>query len=130
MPIVLVVSLVLFQILLVFVHLAVYATMSAAFGFDNPLLQFIFILLGITFITGSVLVRFSRNRLAQWYYAFAAYWFGLVHFLFIGGFAFFIIENIFNAFLIYISPALIGGICFGGCFSCISMERGTAVGFV
>lgn len=112
MPIVIIASLIAFQVLLIFVHLAVYATMSAAFGIGGTAFQWLFIILAITFITSSVIVHWSRNRLAQWYYAFAAYWFGLVHFLFMGGVAFFIIENILNFYVVYVDPALIGGICY------------------
>ena len=56
MPIVLIASLIAFQVLLIFVHLTVYATMSAAFGFDGAIPRLIFIVLGS---------RFSRRHFSS-----------------------------------------------------------------
>ncbi len=116
MPLTFIPTLIVFEALLLIVHLTVYATVTAAFGFQSAILWWAFVVLSFTFVTASVFVYFSRNRLVQWYYTFAAYWFGLVHFLFMGGVAFFILEVIFEYFSIYIDPALIGGICFGALF--------------
>jgi uncharacterized protein len=113
MPAIFIATLVTFQVLLIFVHLTVYATLSAAFGFDGMAMRVIFILLSLTFVASSLIVRWSRNRLAQWFYTFAGYWFGLVHFLFAGGVIFFFTLVIANAFQWSISPAIVGEIWFG-----------------
>ena len=110
-------SLIVFEVLLVFVHLAVYATLAAAFGIGRPLLEIFFIVLALTFVSATVLSRFYNNKLVEWYYAFSAYWFGLVHFLFIGGLAFFFVLAVsYRFFNVYPSLPLLGAICFGVAF--------------
>jgi predicted MPP superfamily phosphohydrolase len=113
MPLVLIFSLIAFQVLLVFVHLAVYATLAAAFGIGSAALQIFFVLLALTFVSASVLVHWFENTLLDWYYTVAAYWFGLIHFLFVGGFAFFFVAAILYSFNYYVPSAIIGGISFG-----------------
>jgi predicted MPP superfamily phosphohydrolase len=49
----------------------------------------------------------------DWYYRFSSYWFGLVHFLFGGAVIFYFTLSIFYEQGVYVSPALVGGICFG-----------------
>ncbi len=105
-------TLVAFQVLLIFVHLAVYETLSAAFGFDSTAMRVAFILLALTFVTASLIVHWSRNRIAQWYYAFAAYWFGLVHFLFVGGVLFFFVLFFATMLGWYINLFALGIVCF------------------
>ena len=110
-------SLIVFEVLLVFVHLAVYATLAAAFGIGRPLLEIFFIVLALTFVSATVLSRVYNNKLVEWYYAFSAYWFGLVHFLFIGGLAFFFVLAVsYRFFNVYPSLPLLGAICFGVAF--------------
>jgi predicted MPP superfamily phosphohydrolase len=105
-----------FEVLLVFVHLAVYATLAAAFGIGGIWLKVLFILLALTFVSASALSHFYKGALVDWYYAFSAYWFGLVHFLFGGAVIFYFTIGIFYTHNIYVSPALVGTICFGALF--------------
>jgi len=113
MPLIFIPTLIVFQILLLIVHLTVYATASAAFGLNSRVLWWFLAFLSLTFVPASVLVYWSRNRIAQWYYAFAAHWFGLVHFLFMGGVAFFFFLVMGNVFGWRVNLPLAGGICFG-----------------
>lgn len=113
MAAILIVSLIVFQILLVIVHLTVYATAAVAFNIGGFWTETLFVVLALTFTTASLLVHYTKNRIAQWYYRFSAYWFGLIHFLFVGAVAFFVILNVFNWFMAYVNPAFVGGICFG-----------------
>lgn len=116
----LIASLVIFQVLLVFVHLAVYKTFVAAFGpfsgMMETVMSMLFIVLAFTFISSTLIARYSRSRLAAAYYTFSAYWFGLVHFLFMGALAFFVTESVFYSFNCYISPAVLGAWAFGIAF--------------
>jgi len=111
-----VVTLILYQALLVFVHLAVYATLAAAFGIGGRALEVVFILLAITFVTAQVLSFRFDSAPVRWYYRFATYWFGLVHFLFVGGVIFFFAEKILFGSDHYVSPALLGAVSFGVLF--------------
>ncbi len=105
-----------FQILLVFVHLAVYATAAMAFGIGGPVFAAIFIVLSVTFVSASLLARFRSGRFVDWYYTAAAYWFGLVHYLFVGAVAFFFVTHLLYTEHYYVPPAVIGGILFGALF--------------
>ena len=116
MPIVLIVSLVVFEVLLVFVHLAVYGTLVVAFGGGSMALAWIFVALAVTFPTASLLAHWKQGRFVDWYYTAAAYWFGLVNFLFIGGVIFYFAADILYSHNHYVSPALIGGISFAALF--------------
>jgi predicted MPP superfamily phosphohydrolase len=116
MPISVILSLTVVEILIVSIHLAVYATAAAAFGTHSAALETIFILLAFTFFTASVLGHFRRGKLVDWYYRAAAYWFGLVMFFFAAAFMFFVITAIAYHFNYYISPALVGGVLFGAWF--------------
>jgi len=73
----------------------------------------LFIILALTFVSASALSHFYKGAMVDWYYRFSAYWFGLVHFLFGGAVIFYFTLGIFYAHNVYISPALVGGICFG-----------------
>lgn len=112
MPIAAIASLIVFEILLIFVHLTVYATLVVAFGIGGAWLKALFILLAFTFVSASIISHFYKSTIIDWYYAFSAYWFGLVHFLFGGAVIFYFILNIFYSRDVYISPSLVGGICF------------------
>lgn len=116
MPLVLIPTLLVFEVLLIVVHLAVYATLAAAFGIGGSWLAAIFIVLALTFVSASVLSHFYKGGIVDKYYTFAAYWFGLVHFLFGGAVIFYFTLAIYYAHGIYVSPALVGGIAFGACF--------------
>ena len=97
--------------------MAVYATLVAAFGITAGLwLKVIFIILALTFVSATLLAHFYSNRAIDWYYRFSAYWFGLVHFLFGGAVIFYFTLAILYGRDIYISTALVGGICFGVLF--------------
>jgi hypothetical protein len=117
MPIGIITSLIVFEILLVIVHLAVYATLVAAFGIvGGVLLKTVFIVLALTFVSATFLAHFYKGTVVDWYYQFSAYWFGLVHFLFGGAVIFYFTLNVLYSRGIYVSPALVGGICFGVLF--------------
>jgi len=106
-------SLIGFEVLLVFVHLAVYATLAAAFGIGGAWLAALFVVFALTFVSASVLSHFYKGVIIDWYYTAAAYWFGLVHFLFGGALIFYFALNIFYSYGVYVSPALVGALCFG-----------------
>jgi predicted MPP superfamily phosphohydrolase len=115
MPIVLALSLVVLQVLIVIVHLAVYAVMSAFFlphGF-RLYFQVFFILLAFTFTSASFLGHWFRGKFVSAYYTFAAYWFGLAHFLFGGVVVFFFAANFLYSSNHYVSPALLAGASLG-----------------
>jgi predicted MPP superfamily phosphohydrolase len=116
MPIAVIASLIVFEILLVIVHLAVYATLMVAFGIGELWLKILFVILALTFVSASALAHFYKSALMDRYYQFSAYWFGLVHFLFGGAVIFYFALDIFYAHDVYVSPALVGGICFGVAF--------------
>jgi len=116
MPIILIATLIVFEVLLVIVHLAVYATLMAAFGIGGAWLKILFIMLALTFVSASALAHFYKGALVDRYYQFSVYWFGLVHFLFCGAVIFYFTLDIFYAHDVYVSPALVGGICFGVMF--------------
>lgn len=116
MPIAIIASLIVFQTLLIIVHLAVYAALAAAFGVSGSWLAAVFVVLALTFVSASVLSHFYKGGIVDKYYTFAAYWFGLVHFLFGGAVIFYFTLAVCYMHGIYISPALVGGIAFGACF--------------
>ena len=113
MPILLITTFIVFEVLLVIVHLAVYATLVAAFGISGLWLKILFIILALTFVSASAIAHFYKGALVDRYYQFSAYWFGLVHFLFGGAVIFYFTLGIFYAHDVYVSPALVGGVCFG-----------------
>jgi predicted MPP superfamily phosphohydrolase len=116
MPIAIIASFIVFEVLLVIVHLAVYATLAMAFGIGGMWLKVLFVALALTFVSASALSHFYKGAAVDRYYQFSAYWFGLVHFLFGGAVVFYFTLTIFYAHGIYIPPALVGGICFGVAF--------------
>lgn len=116
MPIILIATFFVFEALLIIVHLAVYATLVAAFGIGGAWLKILFIILAVTFVSASALTHFYKGALMDRYYQFSAYWFGLVHFLFGGAVIFYFTLNIFYSRDVYVAPALVGGICFGAMF--------------
>jgi uncharacterized protein len=109
----LVASLIVFETLMIFVHLAVYATLTAAFGGGGIVLEVVFIVLALTFVSASLLAHFYKGLLVDTYYVFAVYWLGLVNFLFCGAVVFYFTLKIFYGMNIYVSPALVGAISFG-----------------
>jgi predicted MPP superfamily phosphohydrolase len=111
-----IISLIVFEILLVIVHLAVYATLVAAFGIGGLWFKILFIILACTFVSASALTHFYKGALVDRYYQCSAYWFGLIHFLFGGAVIFYFTLAAFYARGVYVDPALIGGICFGAVF--------------
>ncbi len=104
------------QVLLIFVHLAVYATLAAAFGIGGTALEIAFTVLAFTFLSASLLTHRYRGRAVDWFYTAAAYWFGLVHFLFVGAVLFFLSANVLYRTNVYVPPAFLGGIAFGALF--------------
>lgn len=113
---VLIATLIVFEVLLVIVHLAVYAALAAAFGIGSPWFAALFVVLAVTFVSASFLTHFYKGILLDWYYRFSAYWFGLVHFLFGGAVVFYFTLVIVYARDVYVPPALVGAVCFGAAF--------------
>jgi predicted MPP superfamily phosphohydrolase len=113
MPIAIIGTLLVFQVLLIFVHLAVYATLAAAFGIGGVWLKIIFVLLAFTFTVASFAGHWFKGKIIDWWYTFSAYWFGLVHFLFGGAVLFYFTLVIFYHANVYVNPALVGGVYFG-----------------
>src|SRR5277367_6667002 len=95
MPIFILFTIIIFQALLIFVHLAVYATFAAAFGIHAVWFKWLFIVLAVTFTVASIVSRWVKGTLMNWFYSFSAYWFGLVHFLFAGAVIFYFTLDIF-----------------------------------
>lgn len=119
MPLIFIITLIVFEALLVIVHLAVYAALVAAFGISGAWLawlKILFVILAVTFVSASLLSHFYKGWLVDRYYQCSAYWFGLVHFLFVGAVIFYFTLNIFYAHDAYVAPALVGSICFGALF--------------
>jgi predicted MPP superfamily phosphohydrolase len=116
MPIAIIATLIVFELLLVIVHLAVYATLAVAFGIGGLWLKILFILLALTFVSASVIAHFYKGAVVDRYYQFSAYWFGLVHFLFGGAVIFYFTLAAFYAHDVYVSPPLVGVIAFGATF--------------
>ncbi len=116
MPKTFIITLAVFEALLILVHLAVYATLSAAFGIGGAWWEALFVALAFTFVSASVLARYFSHRAVAWYYAFSAYWFGLVHFLFGGGVVVLAAMARSYAFGWYTPLALLGAVCFGAAF--------------
>jgi predicted MPP superfamily phosphohydrolase len=104
------------QIVLFLMHAAVYRAISAAFGLDLPWLGWIFAFLSVTFVTSSVLAHTQCNKFVKWFYRLSTYWFGLLAFLYEATLAFYVLEVFIFARNVYVSPALLGTICFGGWF--------------
>jgi uncharacterized protein len=113
MPILAIASLIVFQILLIIVHLAVYAALAAAFGIGGIWLKVLFVVLALTFVSASLISRFRKGPLVDIYYRFSVYWLGLINFLFEGAVVFYFALLILYDRGIYVSPALIGSIAFG-----------------
>lgn len=105
-----------FQADLVLISLAVAETVEAAFGIGGMGFRTVFVVLAFSFVIGTLLGHWFRGRLIDWYYAAAAYWFGLVHFLFIGAFFFFFTINAFYRFHVYLPPAPLAAVAFGIAF--------------
>lgn len=109
-------ALAVYQILLFFVHAAVYQSIVAAFGWHWSWLAWLFGFLSVSFVTASLLAHEIDNVVVKWYYRVSAYWFGLIHFLFVGAFAFYILEVIIYGTDRYVSPVILGGITMGVAF--------------
>jgi predicted MPP superfamily phosphohydrolase len=116
MPALFIITLLVFQVLLVFVHLTVYGTLALAFGIGSVWLEGVFVFLAVSFVIASFATMKFRNRFLDWFYTFSAYWFGLVHFLFVGSVIFYFILDYFYSHGTYVSPVLVGSICFGALF--------------
>ena len=89
MPIFVVVSLSLLQALLVLVHFAIYRTIAWVLGINSWAFEGFFVALAFTFIIASVLAFRVHSKFATLFYMFAAYWFGLAFFIFVGVVVFF-----------------------------------------
>ncbi|HVN26649.1 MAG TPA: metallophosphoesterase [Candidatus Paceibacterota bacterium] len=117
MPLAFVIILIVMQALLVLVHVATFEAAAAAFGFASGTAKAVLVAWSFSFVASSVLARFSRNPLAQWFYKAASYWFGLIFFLFIGGAAFAALDWIAVLAQVPISTAVLGVITFGAAFA-------------
>lgn len=116
MPLLIIPSLIVLQALLVIVHLALYGVLAAAFGIGGTLLKTLFVILSLTFISASFLAHWKKGRWIDGYYTAAAYWFGLVNFLFVGAVIFFFTANAFYSADYYVAPAVLAGIALGFLF--------------
>jgi len=116
MTLAIIATLIIFEALLVIVHLAVYAALAAAFGIGGVWLKALFVVLAVTFVSASFLSHFYKSAILDWYYRFSAYWFGLVHFLFGAAVIFFFTLALLYASDTYVAPALVGAVCFGALF--------------
>lgn len=105
-----------FQIILWLMHADIYQTLGAAFGWNFVWLEWLFIFLSITFVTASILAFRTCNPFTKWYYRFSMYWFGLTQFLFAASLAYFVIQYVAVMSGNYMSPVLVGGLCFGIAF--------------
>ncbi len=116
MPLLFIAILGVYQVLLFFVHSAVYKSIVDAFGWDPAWLAWAFGVLSLTFVISSLVVYRYSNAVTRTCYRVSSYWFGLVHFLFVGSFFFYLLELIFYGRDVYVSPALLGVITLGGMF--------------
>jgi predicted MPP superfamily phosphohydrolase len=113
MPLFIIASLLVFQALLVIVHLALYGVLNAAFGIGGTLAKTLFVVLSLTFVAASLLTHSMKGKWVDWFYTAAAYWFGLVNFLFAGVVMFFFASYVLYARNDYVSPAVLAGISLG-----------------
>ncbi len=102
-----------FQAILFLMHADIYQLLVVAFGWQWPWLEWLFILLSVTFVSASVLAHRFCNPFVKWYYRFSAYWFGLTQFLFVGSLAFFLLSYGFYSAGYYVAPALLGTLSLG-----------------
>lgn len=118
MPIAIALSLVAYQILYIFVHLAVYAVLVAAFGLfaEGVVLKIVFLVLSVSFTVATLVAFRFKGKFIEWFYTGAAYWFGLINFLFTGAVAWFFVVTIFNYFNFYFPFAIIAAVTFGAGF--------------
>lgn len=102
-----------FQLILILMHAVIYRTLATSFGWTWPWFEWLFVIFSITFVTASVLAHLYCNTFVKWYYRFAAYWFGLTIFLYVGALGVYFIEWIIYANNYYLAPALVGGVVMG-----------------
>lgn len=105
-----------FQLTLMFMHAVIYRVLVTSFGWNWPWLEWLFVVLSVTFVSASVLAHLYCNALVRWYYRIAGYWFGLTIFLYVGALAVYFFEYFAYTHDYYFSPALIGGIGLGFVF--------------
>lgn len=113
MPFVIIPSLIVLQALLVIVHLALYGVLDAAFGIGGMFLKTLFVILSLTFISASLLAHLKKGKWIDRYYTAAAYWFGLVNFLFVGVVIFFFASYALYSANDYVPPAVLAGVSLG-----------------
>ena len=68
MAIFIITSLIVFEVLLIIVHLAVYATLAAAFGIGGVWLKIVFVILALTFVSAASSRIIIKGTIVDWYY--------------------------------------------------------------
>lgn len=106
------------QFVLVVAHLAVAEALAAAFGVAGAWLPWLFIALAFVFPVTLLLHRRFKWRLIDWFYIAAAYWLGLIAFLFGAAVTFVVVTYVLYAAALPVDPALLGAVCFG-VFLCV-----------
>ena len=108
-----IVTAVVLQLILFFLHFMIYDTILAAFGIGGVVSATIFGILSLTFTSASFLSAVADNAAVRAYYRFAAIWFSLVAPLCAACAGFVVIENIFPFWGWIVTPFVAGVICFG-----------------
>ena len=101
------------QLILLFLHFMIYETVLAAFGIGGVVPATILGLLSLTFISASLLTAVSDNISVRAYYRLAAVWFSFVAPLCGACACFVVIENLFPLWGWVVLPFTAGVVCFG-----------------
>lgn len=107
-----IISAVILQLILFFLHFMIYETLYAAFGISGIVPAVILGALSLTFLSSSLLSAGSGNAAVRAYYRFSAIWFSFVAPLCAACAGFVVIENIFPFWGWVIVPSAAGIVCF------------------
>ena len=106
-------SAIVLQLILLFLHFMIYETILAAFGIGGVVPEVILGILSLTFISSSLLSAMAQNAVVRAYYRLSALWFSFVAPLCAACAGFVIIENLFPLWGWVLTPFMAGVVCFG-----------------
>jgi hypothetical protein len=101
------------QLILLFLHFMIYETIFAAFSVGGVVPAVILGILSLTFISSSLLSSMAENVAVRVYYRISALWFSFVAPLCAACAGFVIIENLFPLWGWVMTPFAAGIVCFG-----------------
>jgi predicted MPP superfamily phosphohydrolase len=109
-------SVIVLQVILLFLHFMLYETLGAAFGFAGWPIAVLLGLLSLTFISASILATKFKGAFVRNYYKLAGVWFAFVAPLFGACVGFSLTEEISLAMGHFVAPVVAGTIFFGASF--------------